>query len=92
MAAIDEMVNAFVGIKDSLHMKKLFKELFTPAEIKTLELRWLLVKKLYEGIPQRKIASELGISLCKITRGSKVLKSKESLIARILEKNKKSKI
>jgi TrpR family trp operon transcriptional repressor len=32
------------------------------------------MKMLKAGIPQRKIASELGISLCKITRGAKVLK------------------
>jgi TrpR family trp operon transcriptional repressor len=37
------------------------------------------MKMLKAGIPQRKIASELGISLCKITRGAKVLKDPDAV-------------
>jgi TrpR family trp operon transcriptional repressor len=33
---------------------------------------------------QRKIADELGISLCKITRGSKILKNRKSVTVRML--------
>lgn len=34
---------------------------------------------LAEGIPQRQIAEELGVSLCKITRGARILKQTDSV-------------
>jgi len=43
-----------------------------------------LMKDLYRGIPQREIAANHGISLCKITRGSKILKQKGSYCRKIL--------
>ena len=36
--------------------------------------RWKLINLLLDGIPQRKISSELNISLGKIARGSRMLK------------------
>jgi TrpR family trp operon transcriptional repressor len=55
----------------------------TPAELENLELRWQLLRLLAGGVPQREIASRLGISLCKITRGSRILKDRESELAAI---------
>ena len=54
-------------------------ELLTPSEQRNVALRWRLLTLLSEGVPQRRIADELGISLCKITRGSKVLKAPNSI-------------
>ena len=48
--------------------------ILTPAELKRIALRWRLVKLLKSGAKQRAIAEELGVSLCKITRGSRELK------------------
>lgn len=59
-------------------------ELLTPSELHDLTLRWELMELLQKGIPQRKIAAALGISLCKITRGSKTLKRQNSITARLL--------
>jgi TrpR family transcriptional regulator, trp operon repressor len=69
-----ELIRAFVQIQDEKTMRKFLAEVLTRSEISDLTLRWKLMKMLKAGIPQRKIASELGISLCKITRGAKVLK------------------
>ena len=69
-----ELIRAFVKIEDEKTMRKFLGEILTRSEITDLTLRWKLMKMLKAGIPQRKIASELGISLCKITRGAKVLK------------------
>ena len=68
------LIRAFVKIEDEKTMRKFIGEILTRSEITDLTLRWKLMKMLKAGIPQRKIASELGISLCKITRGAKVLK------------------
>ncbi len=48
--------------------------LLTAPEREKIALRWRLVCLLEQGVTQRAIASELGISLCKITRGSHELK------------------
>jgi TrpR family trp operon transcriptional repressor len=59
--------------------------ILTPAEAADIAIRWALVKDLERGIPQREIAKNLGISLCKITRGSRELKKPDSAFKRILK-------
>jgi TrpR family trp operon transcriptional repressor len=66
-------------------MQKLFEELFTQREKYDFALRWRLMKELYQGKAQRTIASELGISLCKITRGSKILKDPKAEMNSVLK-------
>jgi TrpR family trp operon transcriptional repressor len=51
-----------------------FQAMLTPREREKIALRWKLVCLLEKGITQRAIAARLGISLCKITRGSHELK------------------
>ena len=72
-------------ISDINELNSLFEELFTSAELSDIALRWKLMKDLYSGLPQRKIAEKYGISLCKITRGSKVLKKENSSVLKILK-------
>jgi TrpR family trp operon transcriptional repressor len=78
------LASVFAGIQDPVLMAEFFTEIFTPAEIDDLVLRWRLLEMLHSGNSQREIATELGISLCKITRGSKVLRSGGSVTERIL--------
>ena len=58
--------------------------ILTPAEIADIAARWALVKELKRRTPQREIARDLGISLCKITRGSRELKKPGSAFQRML--------
>ena len=60
--------------------------LFTPAETDEMAKRWALVKALAQGTPQRQIAQNLGLSLCKITRGSRELKKDHSSFRFMLER------
>ena len=55
-------------------------------ELKDIGSRWELVKRLDEGESQRKIAKDLHLSLCKITRGSKELKKKNAVLKRFIER------
>lgn len=80
-----ELIDIFARTTDPGAMETLFREIFTPSEINTLTLRWQLLKDLHEGKTQRKIAAEHNISLCKITRGSKILKTRGSYIRSVLE-------
>ena len=91
MLAFNEVVQILAKIKSQEDMEKFLDEILTENERRDISLRWELMKKIHEGVPQRAIASELGISLCRITRGSRILKAEGSLISRILNKKVYSK-
>ena len=74
-----DVLKVLCDIDDIDQMESFLEEILTPAERRDVALRWDLMKKLKAGIPQRQIASELGISLCKITRGAKVLRQNQSI-------------
>ncbi len=80
----NELLDAILVIRDRDELNRFLDELFTPAELDAISLRWKLLKDLHKGMTQRKIAEKYRISLCKITRGSRVLKKKDSAIVKIL--------
>ena len=88
----EDLCYIFSVTTDIEDVKKFFRGLFTPAEIKDFAERWLLVKELKKGTTQRQIAKDYNMSLCKITRGSKELKDPESAFVQMLGilENKKS--
>ena len=69
-----ELAGVLAGIRDAGEVYDVLYALLTPPERDKIALRWQLVRLLAEGMPQRAIAAHLGISLCKITRGSRELK------------------
>lgn len=83
---IQEVADLFAAVSDRHAMRRMLDEILTPAELRDLALRWRLVQRLQAGASQRKIAAELGISLCKITRGSRILKQPQGVIRGILER------
>ncbi|MCK9230601.1 MAG: trp operon repressor [Syntrophales bacterium] len=80
-----ELVEIVAGITDVGEMERFLHEILTDKERHVLALRWKLLKDLHAGRTQRSIAADYRISLCKITRGSKILKEQESIIRRILD-------
>jgi TrpR family trp operon transcriptional repressor len=81
---IADLANALAKTNDSFLISEFLRCLLTPAEIADIAGRWALVKALRQKIPQREIARDLGVSLCKITRGSRELKKPESAFQRML--------
>jgi TrpR family trp operon transcriptional repressor len=79
-----ELLKIISSINDLDELNRFFNDIFTPAELDDISLRWKLLKDLHNGMTQRKIAEKYGISLCKITRGSKVLKDKTSVVLKVL--------
>ena len=63
-----------------------FKELLTKSEIETLSKRWRILDLLAQNRTQREIAKELQVSLCKVTRGAKILKNKNSVLTNYFSK------
>ena len=78
------LVAVLASIGSAQEMCGFLKELLTPGEVRDITLRWRLLERLAEGVTQRRIAEELKISLCKITRGSKILKQRGAVTARVL--------
>jgi TrpR family trp operon transcriptional repressor len=89
MPVDSDLLKVISRIDDLDELNSFFQEIFTPAELEDIALRWKLLKDLHKGLAQRKIAQKYGISLCKITRGSKILKDKKSIIAKILDSESK---
>jgi len=85
MKATDRFVRVLCSIDDPQTMRKFIKEVFSPSEIENISKRWKVMEMLKRGISQRSIAAKLGVSLCRITRGSKLLKTRGSVTNRILD-------
>ena len=79
-----ELAGALARTDDPGLIRDFLYCLLTPAEIADIAARWALVKELKRKTPQREIARDLGISLCKITRGSRELKKPGSAFQKML--------
>lgn len=90
-AALAEVVAVMTDIRHEPEMLAFLNELLTPGEIRDFALRWRLMEMLAAGVPQRTIARELKVSLCKITRGSRILKASGEIAARLMQKKKAKK-
>jgi TrpR family trp operon transcriptional repressor len=91
-AKLDEIEEGLQGISQALAktgdaqlIRDFLDCLLTPAERRVIAQRWLLVREIKRGTSQRATAKKLGISLCKITRGSVVLKKPDSAFRKMLD-------
>ena len=72
---IKELCGLFARLETEAQAEIFLQDLLTSHEITQVAERWQIVKRLVAGMPQRKISEELGISIEKVTRGAKALKS-----------------
>lgn len=89
--SIDELCSLLAKTTDVAFIKDFLVCLCTSAEIKDFANRWLLVKEIDRGATQREIAKEFGMSLCKITRGSRELRKPDSAFRKMLNMLKENK-
>lgn len=80
-----ELSRTLASVKDSALLEDFLKALLTPQEYNAVAARWALVRLLDQGMTQRKIAETLGLSLCKITRGSREMKKEESSFRKMID-------
>lgn len=83
---LDEIYRLVAGTDDQKLIADFFECLFTSAELQDIAKRWLLVKEIDKGTTQREIARIFSMSLCKITRGSRELKKKDSAFRIMLDR------
>ena len=82
--SFDELTKVLAATGDRDLLKAFLTSLLTPSERLDIAARWELVNRIDLGETQRRVASELGVSLCKITRGSKELKKPDSAFRAML--------
>ena len=82
--SFDELTQVLAATSDQNLLKAFLTSLLTPSERLDIAARWELVNRIDLGETQRRVAQELGVSLCKITRGSKELKKPDSAFKAML--------
>ena len=85
MHGVDEIAGVLARTADPKLIREFLRSILTEREITEISGRWQLVKMLDQGLTQRTIARRLGMSLCKITRGSKELKKRNSALKRMID-------
>lgn len=83
-----ELVNVLVQIKTPKLMDDFLEDILTPTEFDDLVTRWQIIKLLAKGVPQREIAQKLGVSIAKITRGSREMRDVKGGFNTILKMKK----
>ena len=86
MQNLHEISKLVKNLHSEIEVETFFKELLTESEIETLSKRWCILNKLNLGFTQREIAKDLQVSLCKVTRGAKILKNTDSITKKIITK------
>lgn len=83
--AYDELCEALARSDDPALIADFLSCLLTPTELAEVSSRWALVREIDAGTTQREIARKMGLSLCKITRGSRELKKEQSPFKRMID-------
>lgn len=84
---IEEITNFILKLNSQEEAQAFLKEMLSETEMSALSKRWRILSMLAEGRTQRDIVKELKVSLCKVTRGSKLLKDKNSVITKHFMEN-----
>ena len=83
-SAWHELIALISSISDEDELLSFFDDMLTDKEIADIADRYLLMEDLIRGKSQRDIAQDRKMSLCKITRGSKMLKKKDGYMRKYL--------
>ena len=85
MDDIKEISAIISKLKDSNEIMSFLLELLTESELIDISKRWRILKMLKDGFSQREIAHSLRVSLCKVTRGAKIIKDKNTVVNKYLK-------
>ena len=93
MGEIREIAKILSQMSSEDDIFNFLKEILSESELSDLSKRWRILIMLSEGRTQRDIANELSVSLCKVTRGSKILKEQDAVVKEMINgvRNEKEK-
>ena len=84
---LKELIGVFQKIAPNKRLLEAFLEdLLTKKEHDDIVVRWQIVKKLAQGVPQRKISKDLNVSIATITRGSREMQDEKGGFRRVLRR------
>jgi|GEM_PF-2835819 len=86
MSEFDDFIDTVVSINDRVLMEDFLFSMTTPMERRQFWRRLAIAKMLIAGVPQAKIAEDLGVGIATVTRVSKELAQDHF---KILRKEKK---
>lgn len=76
----EDLLSIILSITSREELLSFLDDILTDTERRDIIQRYLLMDDLWQGKSQRDIASKRSMSLCKITRGSKMLKKKNGFM------------
>ncbi len=86
MENIREIAGMLSETNDPALIEDFFLGILTKTELENIDSRWEILKLLDRGVSQRQIASDLHLSLCKITRGARVLHKENPALKKLVHK------
>ena len=87
MQSIEEL-SILLSKMSQKEINNFLHEILTDSEISDLSKRWRILKLLDRNFTQRDVAKELGVSLCKVTRGAKILKNSNAITRKMIKEMK----
>jgi TrpR family transcriptional regulator, trp operon repressor len=72
----EELINVLAKVaQDKKLLADFLGDLMSPTEYKEAAKRWQIVRQLQEGVPQQRVAEDLGVAIGTVTRGSRALQN-----------------
>ena len=81
-----QLLQALCSIRDPAEMKCVLSDILTRSEVAALQKRWVILRLLRDGVPQREIARRIGGSLCNVTRGARLLRGPSCASAVLMDR------
>ncbi|MCT4592574.1 MAG: YerC/YecD family TrpR-related protein [Candidatus Gracilibacteria bacterium] len=81
-----ELLEITLSIKNIEEMNDFIESILTPDEFDQIAIRWQIVKKILKKEPQRQIAKDLGISISKVSRGSREIKYGNGIFQKLFKR------
>lgn len=70
---LNQLADTFLTLKSQKEVTEFLEGILTPQELIEIPRRLEIVRRLKQGVTQRKIANGLGVGIATVTRGSREL-------------------
>lgn len=84
---IRELSEVLVSIKKGSVAEAFLHNILTPSELEEISIRLQVVKMLMDGVSQRDVAKNLGVSMGTVSRGSRELKYGADGFKKVLQRD-----
>lgn len=71
------LLDTLLAAKNQASMAECLNQLLTPTELEEVAKRLQIITMLEAGMPQRKIAEQLGVGIATVSRGARALKQRD---------------